>query len=441
MRMVLGLLVILVGASSIRAGDLEDLQGYWLSLDDPWSVEIKGNVATFHGTHAFVNAYQGKHHDVELRFSLDEEAKPRRFDLNADDLKAANERLKSKYQRSLGIYRLHGDQLTLQFAWREHLSSFDHWEGAPSNHARPFTRRLRRVAPAELALLKSLSGVWRGEILDGKQLVEIETMYVLPGWLKGLQHTPATRLQFLEPQSAAGEQPLVIHSHHTTRGNGLLGGTFTTHYWLAGIGTAKVEPKQVTADIYWLFNDKRLKHADFQTKLALDWDDLKEIREFHPPFAAQFRGPLHLKLMRIADEVTFQYGSIPNSQQYTPVPKELLDGQWQVLLKRTVRPSAVPNGPIIHVDAKHPEKERWTFSGEKCEIICDGVSLTRIWKREKERPNSLQVFAEAESERQLGWWQIQYETQTKLLRIQRSERIDDVFLTSDYVLERLPEKK
>lgn len=437
MRAALSVILLFACSGQLLAGDLEDLQGYWLSLDDPWSVEINGNVATFHGTYPFVDAYQGKHDDVELRFTLADDTKPRQFDLNADDLQQANERLKAKYQRSLGIYRVHGDQLTLQFSSRKHLEEFDHWEGAPSNHARPFSRRLRRVSPEELKLLKSLSGVWRGEIRDGKQLVQIETMYIQPGWLKGLQFTPSTRLQLLDPQETDGKQPLVIHSHHVTRGTGFLGGSYTTHYWLAGIGTASIEPQRITAEVDWMFKDKRLNDAAFQTKAALDANEVKEIRELQPKLSIPLRSPLQLTLTRIADKVTFQYGSIPNSPQYSPVATEVLTGDWRVLLHRTARPN--PKGEASITYTPDPENERWTFSAGKCQIARDGKTTTRLWKQE--RHNSLHVFAEAEPDKQLGWWQIQYEPQAKILRVQRSERIDDVFVSAEYVLERMAEKR
>lgn len=434
MRWCTLILILMWPASWLRAGDLEDLQGYWLSLDDPWSLEIRADVATFRGEHMF---YPSRNQEVKIRFSLDPEAKPRRIDLNADDFQAANKLTKiNDSQKRAGVYRLIRDELTLQFfAVSFRSKDFDYWEGAPSNHARPMSRRLRRVSLTELRELQKLSGVWKVEIRDGKRTLFADSFFIEPGWLLCKNFQPC-RIQIFPASDEQPERlPLLVHFHTQERGQGFLGGTFTTHHWLAGIGHLQpAGDRQWTGQLGWLYRDKKLDEAAFQMLTALDFDDVAAIRQQGRQAAQLPVTEVQLTLTKVADQIEYKFGHI-SGLLHLPTEQELA-GDWQTIMRATSK--ELPGGKVTSEYAAEPRKERWTFQDNSCEIRNGETVETRIITRRKEPGGFVDVTLPEKAKQFIGYWNMNYEPQTGLLHVNRSERLDDVFIGGRYVLERVP---
>ncbi len=427
------LVLLMLPANWLQAGDLEDLQGYWISLDDPWSVEIHDDVAIFRGEHAF---HRLRNQDVKLRFTLDSEAKPRRINLNADDFQAANKSSKiSDYDRRAGVYRLIRDELTLQF-WSANFrdKDFDYWEGAPANHARPMSRRLRRVSPTELRALQKLAGVWKAEILDGKRTIFADSFFLQPGWLLSTKLGPC-RMQLLPVTDQASEQiPLLVHYHSQILERNFFGGSFTTHHWLAGIGHLQPEgDRQLSGQLSWLYREKQLDNAAFQTLAALDMDDVAKIRK-QGSQSAQLPAQVQMKLTKTADQIEFQHGHIPNLHLLPT--DEHLTGEWQAIMSGTRKELADDKSTLEF--AVEPRPERWKFKPGNCEIR-SGVKIeTRALTRRSSVGNFVDVALPDTPNQFLGHWKMRYEPQAGLLHVIRHERLDDIPIYGEYVLERVP---
>jgi hypothetical protein len=417
-------------AAAVAADDRQDLQGLWVSLDEPWSVEFAGDTATFHGTNAFAQSYQGRLVDVKLRYTLKPETIPPEIDLNEADFEEAKKTHRAAtFQRRFGIYILNGDELLLQFGARKHPEAFDYSEGAPANHAWPLSRKLRRVSPEERQAMEALQGIWKGEVRERARIVQVNAWSIRPGWILGL-HGRKVRYRLYPDGDFT---TFVLHQYQVEqgRGGGLfgLGGSYTNYFWKPYVGKFArkesamcIEMNQVTG----IENEKvesTLLHAD-----GLPQDLRAQL-----PGEQKKILPLTCRLEKVSDDLTLWGTSNQAGVNLRPPTAEQLRGQWRTIMGRIATGDVTPNSKPSLTDAP---PERWTFADAN-------------WRRQSEQEDV--KFAIKHQEFQywtltnpsdpkqiLGPLQLQYEPVTKLLWASYSYRdAEDRYVQRSYVLESL----
>lgn len=428
-RILLGATLIWASlAVAVTADDRQDLQGLWVSLDEPWSVEFSGDTAFFHGTNAFADSYQGHLVDVKLRYTLKPDAIPPEMDLNEADFEEAKHTHRAAtFKRRLGIYILNGDKLLLQFGARRHPEAFEYSEGAPANHAWPLSRKLRRVSSEERKAMEALQGIWKGELREGERIVQVNAWSIRPGWILGLQGRKVRYRLYPDGDFTT----FVLHQYKVEqgRGGGLfgLGGSWTSYYWMPYAGRFNREPSAMRVAI------NQITGLDYEkveaTLLAADGLP-QQLRDQLP---GQQKGvkPLTFRLERVSDDLKLWGTSNQAGENLRPPTAEQLRGQWRTLMRRISTGGITPDSKPSLADAS---PEHWTFADGNWRRQSEQEDVTLAVKHHEfqawtlSNPNNpKQIF---------GPLNLQYEPVTKLLSANFSYRdAEDRYVVRSYVLE------